>query len=658
MRLIPFVLAALLAGSVPAYARQRSGGPPLLEAPKGSAAISGVVVDATTGRPVENAMVSLGVTTGGTIIQSLPRVMTDPKGRFLFRDLAPSTKYYIRAARVGYAPSRYGASGPGTPQTRLSDMDIRTTDDIVTVTVAAEQWVSDLQISLWRLGSINGRVLDERGEPVVGAAVRAFSTMLVAGRNQFVGSDVVSTDDRGAYRLADLMPGKYAVSVLSVQSTVLDSTAEAPQKRAIGELSRVSGGANPGLPAIDVDGTHRLAISTFATPPPPSATAPRAYPAQFFPGTQTLSNARLIDIGYGTWKSDVDFQLQPVSTVKISGRVDAPGDASSMLLRLMPAGSEQLGAGSEAATTIVERNGSFTFLNVPSGDYTILAQAVFGELTRGNGEVSVPDAPGFASGVGQASLGLNLPGVTFSTHSGKVGLWGRASVSVGNSNVTDLVVQMHRPVSIRGRIVMASTGSGLRLSTLIGAQPANGDPSLGRVASFLTVNGETPFSLDGLGRGIYLVGMPASLARLAAVASVTVNGRDVRDTGIDTSQGLDIDDVVVTITENLTSIQGTVRGEGAAGAAVIFFPVDRARWVDYGWDPTLIISKAADSTGAFVVPALPEGEYFSVAVDGLLHDAWTDPKFLEAASTVATRFALKWGERKTLELQMSKVVVK
>lgn len=37
-------------------------------------------------------MVSLGVTTGGTIIQSLPRVMTIPKGRFLFRDLAPSTK--------------------------------------------------------------------------------------------------------------------------------------------------------------------------------------------------------------------------------------------------------------------------------------------------------------------------------------------------------------------------------------------------------------------------------------------------------------------------------------------------------------------------------------------------------------------------------------
>ena len=60
----------------------------------------------------------------------------------------------------------------------------------------------------------------------------------------------------------------------------------------------------------------------------------------------------------------------------------------------MPAGSEQLGFGSEAATTVVERDGSFTFLNVPAGEYTLLAQAVFGEFTSGNGEVALPDAPG------------------------------------------------------------------------------------------------------------------------------------------------------------------------------------------------------------------------------------------------------------------------
>jgi hypothetical protein len=115
MRMLVLVMAAFMAGSLVAEARQRSSGPPVLEAPKGTGAISGIVTDATTGRPIEGAMVSLGVTTGGPIILTLPRVVTDPKGRFLFRDLAPSTKYYVRAARVGYAPARFGASGPGMP---------------------------------------------------------------------------------------------------------------------------------------------------------------------------------------------------------------------------------------------------------------------------------------------------------------------------------------------------------------------------------------------------------------------------------------------------------------------------------------------------------------------------------------------------------------
>src|SRR6187402_1747112 len=144
MRMPSLVMAALLAGSLVAEAGQRSSGPPVLEAPKGTGAISGVVTDATTGRPIEGVIVSLGVTTGGPIILTLPRMVTDAKGRFLFRDLAPSTKYYIRAARVGYAPARFGASGPRIPTDRMSDLEIMTTDDIVTISVAADQWVSDL----------------------------------------------------------------------------------------------------------------------------------------------------------------------------------------------------------------------------------------------------------------------------------------------------------------------------------------------------------------------------------------------------------------------------------------------------------------------------------------------------------------------------------
>jgi hypothetical protein len=91
---------------------------------------------------------------------------------------------------------------------------------------------------------------------------------------------------------------------------------------------------------------------------------------------------------------------------------------------------------------------------------------------------------------------------------------------------------------------------------------------------------------------------------------------------------------------------------------VIAFPVDRARWTDYGWDPTMIISKSLDSAGAFVVTGLPEGDYFVVAVPSSQHDAWTDPAFLDAASKVAKRVSLKWGDKTSVDLSIAKVVVK
>src|SRR6185295_13830680 len=49
----------------------------------GTAAISGVVKDATTGRPVAGATVSLRRWMGTV---SVPRAVTDPRGRFVFRN--------------------------------------------------------------------------------------------------------------------------------------------------------------------------------------------------------------------------------------------------------------------------------------------------------------------------------------------------------------------------------------------------------------------------------------------------------------------------------------------------------------------------------------------------------------------------------------------
>ena len=331
-------LAALTAmGASGAEARRQSTQAQAGPIPTG--AISGVVVDATTGRPVADAAVRLSRVDSSSF-PTVARVTTDARGRFVFRNLPAAPNYALGAgaSRFGYLYTSYGSTSPG---------GAIIFNDVTRIALADEQWINTITIPLWRQPTVTGRVTDERGEPVVGIAVRAFS-VLVAGQPQWVSGPIAVTDDRGAYRITGLDPGNYVVSVLSVQTTVLDTTTEVAPRRAIGELE--SGGYRPQrhgvlmTPAIDVDGKHRLAITYFAAPPPPSGDSARAYPAMFYPTATTIAAADLIPLGCGDSKADVDFSLRPVPTFRVSGRLDTRGAMPPpFLLRLMPQGSERLG---------------------------------------------------------------------------------------------------------------------------------------------------------------------------------------------------------------------------------------------------------------------------------------------------------------------------
>src|SRR5690242_13295780 len=69
-----------------------------VQGPAATAALSGVVVDAVTGRPLVGAVVSLGHV--GPISRQQPRMVTDRQGRFVFRDLPASTNYFLDANRL------------------------------------------------------------------------------------------------------------------------------------------------------------------------------------------------------------------------------------------------------------------------------------------------------------------------------------------------------------------------------------------------------------------------------------------------------------------------------------------------------------------------------------------------------------------------------
>src|SRR5262249_43027045 len=139
---------------------------------------------------------------------------TDSKGRFVFERLAASSTYLIHVAKAGYTSDLGEVFPPGNG---LLSAGAR-------ISLADGEWIDDVFIALSPPGAINGRVVDERGEPLVDVPVRVLAQIPLAGQFQLVAGPVTRTDDRGTYRIPGLPRGHYIVNVPSVQSAVPAST--------------------------------------------------------------------------------------------------------------------------------------------------------------------------------------------------------------------------------------------------------------------------------------------------------------------------------------------------------------------------------------------------------------------------------------------------
>lgn len=614
----------------------------------GAGAISGEVLDVTTGRPVPGAIVELD--RSDRPFQPGPRVLTDSRGRFVFVSLPPAKSYYLGARRFGYEYSRYGWAKPGGPiAPELAQ----------TLALADGQWIDRVKILLWKLASIEGRVVDERQEPVVGTVVRAFSDAMVAGHKQLVGGPMAVTDDRGSYRLAGLNPGRYIVAALSVQSTALDSTPEGSPQRPVGAL--IDGGLRPGAGAtlsglgISAASPYRLVVSNFPTPPPTSdRTGRRAYRAVFYPNATSAQDATPVVVSFGDAQSNVDFVLTPVSAFRVAGRmVGANQPYPPLLLRLLPEGSEDLGFGSEAATTPLGPDGAFAFLNVPQGTYVLLAKASVMDFSSG-GRSFLPDAPGFSSGSYSVGSLEGTPGLGYMNRFGTPStVWARLQVAVGSADSDDLQVPVRPASSVKGHVLFDGVEA-IPTLVVLRVEPAGGNPSLAVPTVTARREDGFKFSLQGLLDGRYLLRTSSQLR----VLSVSWQGRDITELGVDSTSG-ESAEVVVTLTGKSAEVSGVVRTGGFSGpVAVVAFPADRQRWTNYGWSPRLFATTQAGANGAYRLARLSEGEYLLIAVEAAQVNMWTDPTALGLVAPSATRLSLTWGDRKVQDVSLSKVISK
>jgi hypothetical protein len=472
---------------------------------------------------------------------------TDADGRFELRDL-PAGRWTITAAKGGFVTQQLGQRHPF--------------ESVEPIALTDGQRVT-ANFSLSRGSAITGRVSDEFGDPITGARVQVLRSQIQQGRRRLVPAGTgAQTDDTGSFRVFGLAPGEYYVAA-SLQAAPADSSDN-----------------------------------------------PVSYAPTYFPGTASISDAQRLTLTLGTEQSGINFVLQPVRAVRVSGTiVDSNGAPAQARLTLMPAGFVDEGGMQIGNAARVLRDGTFTILNVVPGDYVLTVNG----RSNGNATPEVASIP----------------------------------LTVGHDDLSGLSIATSRGGSIRGTITADNNARLPTTNIQVSVQPVR--PTPGGFLPRTQVSSTGTFELNGLiGAHVLRVDrVPDGYV----VQSIRANGRDITDAALE-FRGSETANVQVVLTNRISQVSGAVKANGqpVTAASVVLFPEDAAQWV---FPSRRVRMVRVDQNGVFRAGSVPPGErYLAVAVDYLELGEFQDPLFLERMRGRATAFSLGEGENKNLDLTL------
>jgi hypothetical protein len=327
-------------------------------------------------------------------------------------------------------------------------------------------------------------------------------------------------------------------------------------------------------------------------------------PPTYYPGVPILADAQRIVLGTGEEQGNISFAIQRVHTVRVAGRViAASGDATGASVELTS--TTDFTVAMARYGTIVAPDGSFELTDVAPGSYAIRSTYV----KQGGEEMQQAYVP----------------------------------VTVGTTDLSDVVVVLARPAVIDGGLVADGTTTlpaNLRMS-VVAASTRDSHVEMGGIVP----NGRR-FRVRASGPSALRVeGLPETLM----VKAIEIGGRDVADTMIELAGGETYDARVV-LTDRITELAGrvTTGGSPAPRAQVVVFADDPAKWL-YG--SRFVQTARADDTGNFRVRALPaESRYVAVALDYLEEEEQWDPEFLDRLRARGSAVSIGDGERKSIDL--------
>jgi hypothetical protein len=467
------------------------------------------------------------------------------------------------------------------------------------VSLLEGQTVSDLALQVGRHGVIAGTVRDDGGDPVVGVTVRALNRRLVGFRAGLFLRGSAVTDDRGQFRIADLPPGEYLMCVCVRDALPIDKAL----------LNRMG---QDGIPASSVARRLDGAVLTF--------------PPTFHPGTTRVSDAISITVSDADDRRGIDITMQPAAAWRVSGRLVGGGSNASTThtLTLVVAGDDPAAIGiSELSAARMTPEGAFEFAAVPPGTYTLEAYPTDGKK----------------------GLGASVP------------------VTVGDSDVTDVMVPLGTGATVRGRVEFSGSAARPTADTLqragVTLVPIVLTPAIlirigssGSVGHRGILSSDGSFTIEGVPPGRYLVDAGQFGGTWQTVEAIsTADGRslqpvlDVVPTGVEA--------LVVTMSDLATAtLEVTLplaKYELSNELRVSIFPVDRTFWSETYLAPGRFTLSFANTNGIVNFPAVPPGDYYVVETprgEGLM-----SPERMAEFAKRATTVRLRPGEKTTVALR-------
>lgn len=615
--------------------------------PAGTGVIAGQVVNAVTGKPVSGATVTLstGAPPPASPNVALPATarravaVANSEGRFVFRDV-PEGTYSLSSTLEGHAPGASGrrrANGAGRA-----------------FTLANGARITDARLLMWPLSTISGHVRDDRGEPAIGVPVTAMRRVTNGGRDEFTfaGGTGEATDDRGYYRLSNLMPGSYVLvirtTLQSMSAAAADAYRAAVTSGTTASLTaqyRATGVVQISGRGLDIGGWIINSLSDDPRIlPGPNGTV-LTPPLTFYPNARTPDQATVITLGSGDDRSGIDLTLPMVAGVRVSGTLMGPdGPAVNHGVRLIPASSAEPIYEIPLAYGVTDANGRFALIGVAPGSYILRSYRVTPNLA-----IMRPDPPAPGGLAGATGSPAAPPTPTPS-------LFAELPVIVGNAHIDNLSLRLAPGARISGRVVIdAPTPTGATPPRITMNIRSLGTPLITSTEAVVDPNGR--FSFMGYAPGRYeFAAAIAPPSPPLSVLSMIAGGVDIADKVL-TLGTTDIPDVVVTLTDKTQTISGTVRTSDAntdPEGTVVLFPVDVPAWINAGMSSRRVATSVVSTSGTYRLSVPLPGEYLLVAVPADV-DAEVTIAFAKRFAALATRVSVALGESRSQDLTIARI---